>query len=216
MTKPKDLLTPELCQRFITLPGERLIIAKREHWFVMMGPLTTTGLLSLLFISLAALFFLAGASDPTLFIICLFLILVSTTSIVLKIIADWHYHLYVFTTKRILQVNCAPLFSHSINDVQLDQVRITEIDVRIKGFINELLDMGDVIIAFDRPSHEETFVIANIKDPSTTGILLANTVKLMMESAPIWFQPRTHEMDGSYKFAEDVESVPSVHESMSL
>src|SRR3989344_4219861 len=34
MTKPKDLLTPELCQRFITLPGERLIIAKREHWFV--------------------------------------------------------------------------------------------------------------------------------------------------------------------------------------
>lgn len=212
MTRPKDFITPELCQRFVTLPGERLIVGKRQHWFVLVAPLFITFLFSLLVISLAAFFFLGNAADPTLFVITLFLIVISATSIISKLIADWYYHLYIVTTKRILEVSCAPLFSHSINDVLLDQVRITEVDVKIKGFINELLDMGDVLIEFDRPSHDKMFIIANIKDPSNTGLILANTVKLMMQSSPVWFQPRNHAAE-LYKFTEDVvhheENTPS-------
>ena len=71
--------------------------------------------------------------------------------------------------------------------------------------------MGDVVIAFDRPSHDETMVIANIKDPANTGTLLANSIKLMMQQAPVWFQPRTPATD-IYKFTEDVTTsrTPSV------
>lgn len=203
MTRPKDFITPELCERFLTLPGERLIIAKRQHWFVMTPAFIFTGLIELALIALSAVVFLQDASDITLFLVSLILIASAGISIVAKVVADWYYHLYIFTTKRILEVNCAPLFSHSINDVALDQVRITEIDVRIKGLIRGLMDMGDVIIAFDRPSHDETMVIANIKDPSNTGTLLANSIKLMMQQAPVWFQPRTPAMD-IYKFTEDV------------
>lgn len=214
MTGPKDFITPELCQRFVTLPGERLVVAKRQHWFVLVSPVLITSFLTLLFISLSALFFLGPATNPTLFVISTFLTVSAATSIFAKIIADWYYHLYVFTTKRILEVSCAPLFSHSINDVALDQVRITEVDVRMKGFINELIDMGDVIIEFDRPSHEQMFVISNILDPSKTGALIANTVKLMTESSSVWFQPRSHTAD-LYKFTEDVpdHQTPSVAEA---
>ena len=201
MERPKDILTQELCQRFITLPGERLIIAKRQHWFILAAPLLLTILVALLVGTLSGALFLTD-NAPGLFVISLFLILSASVNIATKLVADWYYHLYIVTTKRILEVSCAPLFSHSINDVALDQVRITEIDVRIKGFLNELMDIGDVIIEFDRPSHEEVFVIPNVKDPSNAGTLLANTVKLMMQSSPVWFQPRKQEE--LYKFTEDV------------
>lgn len=217
MTRPKDFVTPELCQNFLTSPGERLIVAKRQHWFVLFSPLMITGLLTLLLISLSAFLFLGPAANPTLFVISLSLSLSASASIIAKNLADWYYHIYMVTTKRILEVSCAPLFFHSINDVALDQVRVTEIDVKIRGFVNELLEMGDVIIEFDRPSHEKMFTISSIKDPSTTGALIANSLKLMMEQSPVWFQPRSHTSD-LYKFTEDVfdhdhEQTPSVAEA---
>ena len=206
MTRPKDIITPEICQRFITLPDERLIVGKRQHWFAVMPALTVMILLELGLIILGTVAFLEGAFDPTFFIISLALFVSAGISVGAKIVADWYYHLYIVTTKRILEVNCAPLFSHSIDDVALDQVRITEIRVDIKGFVNELLDKGDVVIAFDRPSHEETMVIAEIQDPTTTGAVLANSIKLMMQSSPVWFQPRTPVAD-YYKFTDDVVAI---------
>ncbi len=214
MTKPRDFLAPELTQRFISLPGERLIVAKRQHWFVLFPSLVLTGLLALFIISTSGFFFFGPATDPTLFVITAFLTLIAAISIVSKIIADWHYHMYIFTTKRILEVSCAPLFSHSINDVALDQVRVTEVQVRIRGLVDQFLNKGDVAIAFDRPSHDQMFVIPDISDPSETGALIANSVKLMMESSPVWFQPRQQSAD-LYKFTEDVaqDHVSSVIEA---
>lgn len=204
MVQPRDILTTEQCQKFITLQGERLIVAKRQHWLVTVPAITLTIFSSFLFISLLVVVFSLNFIDATLLTISTLIVLIVMTSFLAKIIADWYYHLYIFTSKRIVEVRCEPLFSDTINDVLLDQVRITEIDAKIKGFVNELFDIGDVIISFDRPSHAQRFVIENVKDPAATGAVLTNTVKIMMESSPVWFQPR-NPIGEYYKFTEDVE-----------
>lgn len=91
---------------------------------------------------------------------------------------------------KILEVNFVPIFSQVINDVFLDQVRTTEIDIKINNFIHEFFDVGDVVISFDRPSHEETFTLKDIKNPRDTGIFIADAIESIMHETPVWFHPR--------------------------
>ncbi|MBI2051465.1 hypothetical protein HYT33_01755, partial [Candidatus Roizmanbacteria bacterium] len=135
-----------------------------------------------------------------------FLILLIFLSVMVKLVSDWHYNLYIVTTRKILKVSCSPLFSQTISEVLLDQVRVIEVNVKIKNFVHVLLDMGDVVIVFDRPSHEEMFVIANIEDPGATGDFLTHAFELIMHSSPVWFHPR--DTKHLYKLTEDVYERP--------
>lgn len=54
----------------------------------------------------------------------------------------------------------------------MDKVNCTEIDFYSKGFFHELVDMGDVVITFDRPTHEEEFVLRDIKACDRIGKFL--------------------------------------------
>lgn len=120
----------------------------------------------------------------------------------LKQIIDWYYHLYIITSRKITEVVCAPFFSDAINDVILDQVRITEIDVKITNAIGEFLDVGDIIITFDRPSHETVFTIKSIKDPTKVGAYLSDELESIMHSMAVWFQ--RGQMPEHVKFNEDI------------
>lgn len=75
----------------------------------------------------------------------------------------------------------------------LDKVNCTEIDLKVAGFFNELLEMGDVVITFDRPTHEEEFVLKDIYKPEKIEKFL--TIRLMDHQAkdslsPMWFRGR--------------------------
>lgn len=94
------------------------------------------------------------------------------------------------------------MFYEKIDDVLLDQVRIIEVDVKVRNIIEEVLNFGDVIIAFDRPSHQETFTLCNIENPGKVGAELCDAFEIMMHEMPIWFN-RAGQRE-ILKFTEDI------------
>lgn len=195
-------LTENEVKNFITLSGERLVVATRQHWFSLAIKIIVGLILSFLFTTLSFLIFLFFAKYPALFISSLLSILTITISLITKLIADWYYHIYVVTTRRILEVSCSPFFSDTMYDVLLDQVRVTEIDVRVGSILHEFIDMGDVVIIFDRPSHEEKFILHAIQNPRQIGIFLCDALELMMHEMPVWFMPR--KTNDLFRITEDI------------
>lgn len=188
-------------KNYLNLPGEKLIIAKRQHWFILVSPI----LLTLAILILTSLFFIVlisytnSLTHPILIIVSVALLCFIVIS---KLIVDWYYHLYVITNRKILEIRISPLFADEINDVFLDQVRTTEVDAAIGSFLNELLDMGSITISFDRPSKDKVFILHDIINPREVGIFLGDELEKLMHTAPVWFQKdKTPE---HIKYTEDV------------
>lgn len=191
MQEIKDCLTYFEVKHFCSLPGEHLLIAKKQHWIVLLAPL--------FFIVFAGIFFLGVTTGLFIFKLLTLPLFIATALAIINValafalheIIDWYFHVYILSDRKLLEILFQPIFSHVINDVFLDQVRTTEIDIKVQGFLYELLDIGDIIVVFDRPSHEETFIFKNIKDPRATGTYIADALETIMHDAPIWYHPRS-------------------------
>lgn len=197
----KNDFTSNQLKKFLTLPGEELIVARRQHpLLLILALLTTLGVALVLIIIVSLLFNFFGVPPFLHWSLGLFsyALLVSALS---KQTIDWHYHFYVITTRRIVEIIATPFFYDVINDIFLDQVRTTEVDVKIPNFIFELLNIGDVVISFDRPSHDAIFVLKSISDPYSVGMCLGDTLEEMMKSTSVWF--KRGEMPEHIKFTED-------------
>lgn len=191
-------------KKFISLPGEKLLVAKREHWITILFSLLLSAFVSIASIIATMVFFII-LPQYGLFVLASMLLTVNISlSYGLKTYTDWYYHFFIITNRKIVEASYTP-FSRSIDDVFLDQVRITEIDVKLNGFMQQLFNVGDVIIYFDRPSHDRTFTLSNIKSPKNVGVFLSDALETIMHNEPIWFKPRTGKSKGrnSYKFADD-------------
>ncbi len=128
-----------------------------------------------------------------------------TIGIISKLIIDWYGHLYVVTTHKILDIHCVPFFSHKVSEVLLNQVRCTEVDIRMKGMLNHLLDKGDIVITFDRPTHQDGFVIADIKSPMLVGTALLdsfNKIRYVQNQKEFWI--RNKEEPRRLQFSTDI------------
>lgn len=159
---------------FLSLPEEKLLIAKRKHWFVLVAPLviiSVLGLFGVVFINLISSFF----SLPLSFrIIALLLPITLIFSLLTRTIVDWYLHMYIITTRKILEVCYTPFFSHWVNQILLDQVRCTEVDINTNGLVNQIFNKGHVCLTFDRPTHEEEFTLTDIANPRQTGTYLTD------------------------------------------
>lgn len=177
---------------FITLPQEEVLITTRRHWFTLLAPISLLFIISSFFIASAYMGLIEYLSLPFLFFAVALLLFTASVSLLAKTMTDWYFHLYVITTRKILEMSYTPLFSYTNNHVLLDQVRCTEIDVRMGGIINELFDMGSIAITFDRPTHQEEFVIENIPDPKTMGQFLDDIlVRQNRKDEPmLWFKQK--------------------------
>src|SRR3990167_2606258 len=185
--------------------GERILLRKRQHWFMLAIPVLFTFIIGLIVI--VSLFYLLvlKLNNVSIFISSSLVILLLVSSIIIKLMVDWHCHFYILTTNRILEVCCKPLFSNYINNVILNQVKSTEIDIEKTGIINQLLDMGNVIITFDRPTHQEEFRLMNIKDPKEIGFLMSDALDIEkpdMMDAPIWYKPKNE--SHRFKITEEI------------
>lgn len=188
----------------LKLPQERLVIAKRKHWFVLVVPLALAALFFIVSGSFAVAFFAVFSHSAALFLVSTLAVLVITVSLIAKLLIDWYAHFYIVTTHRIVETFFVPLFSYVVNDVLLDQVRCTEVDVKINGMINQFVDMGDITITFDRPTHQEAFTISDIKNPHTVGSLLADSLDSLrhLQQSPqsMWFRDKPGKQ---LRFSED-------------
>lgn len=174
----------------ITLPQEELIIAVRQHWFILGVGIISTVLLAIVLIIILYFIFHVFIQLSSSFISLSLITLAVAVAIMAKLTVDWYYHLYVVTTRKILEICCQPFFSDMVNDVFLDQVRTTEIDVTILTMVHEFLDMGDVVIVFDRPSHEMVFTLSNIENPRAVGAMLGDALEELMQGGGVWMKKR--------------------------
>lgn len=202
-------LTESDLKSCLTLPNEKIVIAKRKHPII---PIIAS--LGILIISLFANAFLIYAftiTSQSLWLAFSFILITSmfTNLAISKTIIDWYYHIYIVTNRKILEVRCIPFFSDMIDDVFLDQVRTTEVDTIIPSFIHELLDIGSVTVAFDRPSHDEVYTLSNIKNPRETASFLADSLESLMRPASVWFNPE--KSTDIIKFTEDIFNGKMAH-----
>lgn len=209
----QDRFTEELSSNFFTLPGEKLLLATRKHWFVLAIPLVITGIVSFMFVIFSSFLLLFFPSFPILFFLTTLVIVLFTLSYDIKLIIDWYFHIYLVTSRKILEVCYSPFFSYNVNDVLLDQVRCTEVDVRTDGIVNELLNLGDVTVTFDRPTHQEAFVFLGISDPKKVGIFLGDALDFERGESrmQVWYKgdgKNTQNLDGEqkkkFRFMEEI------------
>src|SRR3989344_8370436 len=184
---------------------EKVLFRKRQHWLVLVIPIFLSVVIAIAVSSFPYYLFVLRTSQIDLFISSALIVISITSSVIAKILIDWHYHFYILTTNRMLEVCYKPLFSNYINNVILNQVKSTEIDIEITGIINQLLDMGNVIITFDRPTHQEEFRLMNIKDPKEIGFLMSDALDIEkpdMMDTPIWYKSKNE--DHRFKITEEI------------
>ena len=184
---------------------ERILLRKRQHWFIFIMPVFFSIIVAIAVTLILYYLFVLKISQVGLFMSSVPVIFLMTSSIIAKIIVDWHCHFYLLTTNRILEVSYKPLFSNYINNVILNQVKSTEIDIEKTGIINQLLDIGNVIITFDRPTHQEEFRLMNIKDPREVGFLMSDALdieKIDMMDTPLWY--KTKDEKRPFRITEEI------------
>ncbi len=185
----------------LTLPGEEVLVAKRQHWLTFVTPLFSITSISLLFVFSSFYLFIIAFFSPIVFISSITAIFLLASSLATKSIVDWYFHVYVITDRKILEASYVPMFSHSICDVLLDQVRCTEIDVNINGIFNELLNNGDISVSFDRPTHQEEFIIKSIENPKEIGNILGHAFASVVKenSNTLWYRLKDKKNFGMIK-----------------
>lgn len=160
-----ETLSHEDVAKFITFPDEQLILAAREHSGLLLFRLAQVSageMLASIGAAVAAYFL---SRDIILSIAVLLTLGLVSSGLLIREMVHWYFHVYIVTTKKILEVRYNPLFSELSSSVLLDQLRCTEIDAEMRGFVSELIDLGNVEITFDRPTHQEEFILRNIRSP---------------------------------------------------
>lgn len=191
-------------EQFLTFYNEKLLLAKRKHWFILVVPLTSIFFLNVIIAIGILFFFTLVVRSSSLLISSVLLVSAYSAALSLKLIVDWYFHLYIVTTHKIIEAEFKPLSSETINDVLLNQVRCTEVDTRINGIISELVDLGDVIVTFDRPTQRAEFIFADIRNPREVGMYLGEVLAMITQEPSKAFWYRQKDRPENLKYTEEI------------
>ncbi len=178
MIGAKCNLRDRFAKKFLTLQDEHLIFSTRQHWSVLFPAITLNVFLVVgvsVFVSLSSM--IAPIYFFSFMLIALIVLSISL-EIFIKNLAEWFFHFYIVTNRKIVEVAYRPMYSKVIYEVLLDQVRCTEVDVKASGLSNEIMNVGTVLMTFDRPTNEKIFTIENIKDPRRAAMHLADSFEM--------------------------------------
>jgi membrane-associated HD superfamily phosphohydrolase len=181
---------------FLTLRDEQLLLVKRKHPFVVFTTIIVICCLTLFFISSGFVLFQNIFYSPSLFYVTALLLISIAISLSTKTIVNWYFHMYILTNRKILELRYTPLTSYVVNDVMLDRVSCTEVDLQSNGFFNEIIDMGDIVITFDRPTRREEFVLKDIQGSHDLATYLTqqlldgapHSASVLQQQNTIWFR----------------------------
>ncbi|MBI2443138.1 MAG: hypothetical protein HYV40_04505 [Candidatus Levybacteria bacterium] len=208
MNVRKGLSLPKhLCARFASLPGEQMLLTTRKHWLELLIPGIGMGITGVSGTAALLFLFLSGILSAVYSLPFIIGIWTVVAGIFVFTFLSWYYHYYIVTNRKILEVRSLPYIYYDVNDVLLDQVRCTELDIKQDGFLASLVNMGSIIITFDRPTHQEEFTIANIHDPESVGIFLGDMFEAIQQGRQTAPQLWTKEKEGAprrYRFSEEI------------
>lgn len=181
-------------QKFLDSPDEKVIIFLRTHWIIPLFSSLTTLLIGIFAIFICAFIFFRISVPPLIFLAVELIISAIFLLSITKIVADWYFHFYFVSNKKILEIRYSPFFSHRTNGVLLKQVNITEIDDKKMGIIKDFLDFGDVTVTFDRPTHEDEFAFEDVPHPGEIASKLREHFSIQTNATPqIWYTPNRKE-----------------------
>lgn len=179
---------------FLNLKDEKLLMVIRKHPFVIIMPIIVITCITLFLQFGLYLVFPKFFSSVSILLATSSLIASIFFTLVAKLIIDWYFHVYVLTNRKILEFRYSPLTSYIVNDIMLDRVYCTEVDFQTNGMIQDLLDIGDIIITFDRPTHQEEFRMQSIQNCHAISTFLAQQLLDGNQTepiTPIWFPGHT-------------------------
>lgn len=199
----KPALMQENSKEMFHIPREQVKVFTRPHWLIPTQTIIITVLLSFVFLSVSFTGLIYIFSSPFLFAVTTLLIIMITLALIVKILADWYFHFYLITNRKISEVCYLPLSTHYVNEVLLDRVKCTEVDVRTDGIIKQLLNIGSVTVTFDRPTHQEAFVFWNVGNAKEIGYLLSGKpMEAGSEERTIYYRPLDN--DKRYYAADEI------------
>lgn len=172
--------TKEILKHYLTFAGEKIHFIKRTSVITLVPTFIFVIFVAFFFMAASYIAFLYTFIYLHVFVLALLLTITIAALLNLKIIIEWYFHIYIVTNKKILEITYIPLSSYNVNDVLLEQVKCTEIDIRMNGFLREMLGIGDIAMTFDRPTHNQEFILANITHARQLGSLLT---QLLMNSS---------------------------------
>ncbi|MDP3941347.1 MAG: hypothetical protein Q8Q49_03505 [bacterium] len=203
----KGLSLPKhFCARFVCLPNEQLLLATRTHWFDILSPIGGVGIVAVVCSAVILFLLINGALSFLHFLSLLLIVWAIAAGVISFTFFSWYFHFYIVTTRKILEVRSLPFIYYNVNDVLLDQVRCTELDIQRNGLIASLVNMGSIIITFDRPTHQEEFTLVNIHDPESVGIFLGDMLETIRgnpreNDQAFWYKEPTK---NRYRFTEEI------------
>jgi len=198
-------LKHRFAKNFLTLENEQIIYSTRQHWLTLFPLFAINALFVIFAFLLVSIFYTFAPSYLITFLLLAFIFLVLIAEIFIKEIVDWYFHFYIITNRKIVEVTYKPLFSRAINEVLLDQIRCTEVDVEMQGMLSEVLNIGNVVLTFDRPTHEETFTIKKIREPRRIAMHLGDCFESFESQYGnrIWYKTQDNKRY-SHRFIEEI------------
>ncbi len=193
----QDRLSDSQIGKFKLFNDEDLIFAIREHCLPLTLRLIKQTFLGLIVATIISSVIVLLLQSISLALSAFFLIILIASIISVRDLIHWSFHLYIATNKQIIEIHYSPLLSEAINSVLLDQIRCTEIDVEMYGFIPELIGIGNVELTFDRPTHKEEFIIRDIRSPRKIANLLSAQIHQGQQGTqitkhqPLWIKELT-------------------------
>lgn len=200
LTSLHDRLNKNEISGLLTFPDEAAILSAREHPALLIYRLFKILATAAIFTTLIpALTYFFINDYVTSFQVAL-LILGISGGLLIREIVHWHFHIYLITNRKIAEIRYSPLSSEFTNSILLDQLRCTEIDAELRGFISEMFDIGDVTLTFDRPTHQEIFTLKNIRSPRKTANALSSKLHTSLNpTGQLW----TRQEGTKYTFLQE-------------
>lgn len=172
MNNEPNFISLDEVKHFITLNGEKLILAQRKHWIITLSPIISTIFTALVLIGALYAGVFIYFSSLILFIAASLLVITVAISRIVNIIIGWYCHLYIVTNRRLMEIYHIPFLSYNVNELLLDQVRVAEVDIAVGTMFNELIGKGDVIIQLDLYVRQHTFILSDVAEPRKTAMFL--------------------------------------------
>ena len=162
------------------LPGEKVILLLRRHWFILARRLAFWALVGLAPFVLA-LVFPQGTRDVlshplgyplvvaggSLFVLAIWLFLLNS-------FVDYHLDVWVVTTSRILNIEQHQLFARTVAEQELS--RVQDVTSESHGMLPTLLDYGEVHV--QTAAEQARFVFEQVPHPTATAQKVASLAEM--------------------------------------
>jgi len=190
MKAPKKQPVQIQTYQFSSLPslGDKMLIFTRSHVYYLWEKLFWISVVATVFMIITSIAFIFIYYSPLLF----FLTFIGTIAFVLTLVVNeylsWYFQFYLVTKRKIVEVCNVPFRKYFINEILLDRVKCTEVDIMSNGIINQLFRIGDVVVTFDRPTHHrDSFIFSNVSNANSIREILTDYFSENRKETTTWY-----------------------------